>query len=91
MGRRWYMKMSLLLTAMILVLNLQKTSGARTLEGEQWLHKNVVLLHSLQRGPVRSSQRNPCSTVPGRNKGRCTLGEIHAHAPPLFPKSEAAR
>lgn len=87
-----YMKLCVL-TTMILVLSLEKTRGTRTLEGEQWLHNNLVL-HSLQRGPVRSSQRNPCSTVPGRSRGRCTLGEINvaghqyhvaiAHAPPLF-------
>ncbi|KAG5044401.1 hypothetical protein AAZX31_03G228100 [Glycine max] len=91
-----YMKLCVL-TTMILVLSLEKTRGTRTLEGEQWLHNNLVL-HSLQRGPVRSSQRNPCSTVPGRSRGRCTLGEInvagHHHAPPLFqnvvPKFGAA-
>jgi len=75
---------------MILVLSLQKTSGARRLE-------NVVLFHSLQRGPVQRSERNPCSTVPGRSKGRCTVGEIHVHAqpqphaPPFFSNSEAER
>ncbi|KAL2345811.1 hypothetical protein Fmac_007096 [Flemingia macrophylla] len=62
---------------MILVLSMQRTRAGRTLGGEEWLHKNVVLLHSLQRGPVRGSERNPCSTVPGRSRGRCTLGQIN--------------
>nr|KYP71776.1 hypothetical protein KK1_011049 [Cajanus cajan] len=60
----WCMKKCVLLTTMILLLSLEKTRAGRTLEGEQWLHKNLVF-HSLQRGPVRGSQRNPCSTVPG--------------------------
>ncbi|RDX68147.1 hypothetical protein CR513_52895, partial [Mucuna pruriens] len=67
---------------MIVLLSLEKKSVARTLEGEQWLQKNLVL-HSLPRGNVRGSQRNPCSTVPGRSRGRCTLGVVHA--PLLLP------
>ncbi|TKY61363.1 hypothetical protein E2542_SST11214 [Spatholobus suberectus] len=82
-----YMKMWVF-TIVIVLLSLQKIRAARTLEGEQWLHKNLVL-HSLQRGPVQPSQRNPCSTVPGRSRGHCTLGAINVaghvvHAPPLF-------
>ncbi|CAJ2631464.1 unnamed protein product [Trifolium pratense] len=49
----------------------------------------------LQRGPVKGSQKNPCSTVPGRSRGRCTLAEIHvaghlniANAPPQLVKNE---
>lgn len=75
----------------ILLLSLETISSARTLEGEKWLvkKKNILLLQSLQRGPVKPSQRNPCSTVPGRSKGRCTLAEIHVvghliRAPPVF-------
>jgi len=62
---------------LILVLSIENTSAARTL---------------LQRGPVKGSQKNPCSTVPGRSKGRCTLAEIHVaghinvvHSSPSFP------
>ncbi|CAL5194601.1 unnamed protein product [Lathyrus oleraceus] len=68
------LKLCLFIT-LILVLSFDNTSAARTL---------------LQRGPVKGSTKNPCSTVPGRSKGRCTLAEIHvaghvsiAHAPPL--------
>lgn len=56
-------KLCLLTTLIIiLVLSIENTSAARTL---------------LQRGPVKGSTKNPCSTVPGRSKGRCTLAEIH--------------
>lgn len=79
-------KLCLLTTLIILVLSIENTSAARTL---------------LQRGPVKGSTKNPCSTVPGRSKGRCTLAEIHvaghinvAHPPPfpadIIPKFEAA-
>jgi hypothetical protein len=44
---------------------------------------------------VKGSQKNPCSTVPGRSRGRCTLGEIHvaghlnvAQAPPQLFNNE---
>lgn len=72
-------------TTLILVLSLENIRAARTLEGEEWLQKkNVLIFQSLQRGPVKGSQKNPCSTVPGRSRGRCTLAEIHVagHAPP---------
>ncbi|KAK7337925.1 hypothetical protein VNO77_18517 [Canavalia gladiata] len=76
------------ITTIIVVLCLEKIKAGRTLEEEQWLHKNL-LIHTLQRGPVKPSQKNPCSTVPGRNKGHCTLGEINvaghlSHPPSLF-------
>ncbi|KAK7397329.1 hypothetical protein VNO78_18497 [Psophocarpus tetragonolobus] len=74
----WYMKKCLLAT-MIVVVSLNEIEAGRTLEGEKWYwwHKNLVLLHSLQRGPIGGSQRNPCSTVPGRSRGRCTLAQIN--------------
>ncbi|KAE9593522.1 hypothetical protein Lalb_Chr18g0043981 [Lupinus albus] len=52
----------------IMPLVLHKIYEARTLEGEQWLQKrkNYVMIQSLQRGPVKGSQKNPCSTVPWR-------------------------
>lgn len=90
-----YMKM--LVFSTIMLLSLEKIWGARTLDGEQWMHKNILVLQSLPRGPVKNSQKNPCSTVPGRGKGRCALEEMNvaghvAHAPPspsppppLFP------
>ena len=81
--------------ATVLLLSLHTTWGARTLEGKQWLKKDttVTIFQSLQRGPVKPSQRNPCSTVPGRSKGHCTLSEMNvaghvalAHAaPPAYP------
>lgn len=73
-SRNMILKLCLFIT-LILVLSFDNTSAARNL---------------LQRGPVKGSTKNPCSTVPGRSNGRCTLAEIHvaghvniAHAPPL--------
>ncbi|KAJ1385115.1 hypothetical protein SESBI_41900 [Sesbania bispinosa] len=85
MGR--YMKMCVL-TTIFLLLSLQSIFGARTLEGEEWSQKNL-LFQSLQRGPVKQSQKNPCSTVPGRSRGRCTLGEMNV-AGHVLPKFGAA-
>ncbi|KAL2325368.1 hypothetical protein Fmac_024426 [Flemingia macrophylla] len=71
----------------IMVLSLHQMYAFRPLkEGPFWQQK--LLIQSLQRGPVQRSQRNPCSTVPGRSRGRCTLAEndvvVH-HAPPPPP------
>ncbi|KAF5730021.1 hypothetical protein HS088_TW20G00391 [Tripterygium wilfordii] len=52
---------------------LQETMGIRTLEGDQWL----VLGQSLQRGQVPPSGGNPCTYIPKRGKGRCTLSEMN--------------
>lgn len=77
MGSNNMIKLFLLTTLILLVLSIENTSAARTL---------------LQRGPVKGSTKNPCSTVPGRSKGRCTLAEIHVaghinvvHSSPPFP------
>lgn len=74
----------------ILLLGLQQIWASRPLEEEQWLHKNNLVIQSLQRGTVRGSQKNPCSTVPGRSRGRCTLTEMNfaghvARPTPPFP------
>ncbi|XP_021283166.1 uncharacterized protein LOC110415777 [Herrania umbratica] len=54
----------------------------------------ALIVQSLQRGPVPPSGGNPCTNIPGRNHGRCTLSEMNvvgggggmlAHPPPAFP------
>lgn len=73
----YYMKMMFVFTT-ILLLGLHKILAARTLEGDQqWLQQKNLLIQSLQRGPVKSSKKNPCSTVPGRSRGHCTLSEMN--------------
>ncbi|RZB45305.1 hypothetical protein D0Y65_054905 [Glycine soja] len=67
MGR--YTKMLMFTT--ILLLGLQQIWAFRPLKEDQWLKQRLVI-QSLQRGHVQHSERNPCSTVPGRSKGRCT-------------------
>ncbi|CAJ1976251.1 unnamed protein product [Sphenostylis stenocarpa] len=78
-----YTKMLVFTT--ILVLSLQQTWGVRPLK-ENKLWQNKLIIQSLQRGPVQGSQRNPCSTVPGRNRGRCTFQTNVALAPPTLPE-----
>ncbi|TKY52111.1 26S protease regulatory subunit 10B [Spatholobus suberectus] len=86
MGR--YTKMLVFTT--ILLLGLQQIWAFRPLKEDQLLQKGLVI-QLLPRGPVQGSRRNPCSTVPGRSHGRCTLAEINvaghvAHAPPTLPE-----
>ncbi|KAJ6694134.1 hypothetical protein OIU85_004877 [Salix viminalis] len=69
----------------------QKILAARPLEGEQWLEKNLGNIQSLQRGPVTPISGSPCTHIPGRGSGTCSLGARNfaghaaAHAPPAFP------
>ncbi|XP_057961345.1 uncharacterized protein LOC131153207 [Malania oleifera] len=85
----------------ILIIAISLGSGfARVLEGdhEQWVQgheeskKGLMMLQSLQRGPVPPSGKSPCTYIPGRNSGHCTLngrnfaGHGAAHAPPAFPE-----
>ncbi|CAJ2652260.1 unnamed protein product [Trifolium pratense] len=88
----YYMKM-LVFTTLIILFGSQQIRAVRPLSIEKeflLLQKNVAI-QSLQRGPVQGSQTNPCSTVPGRNHGRCTLANMNvaghvAHPiPPPFP------
>nr|POE75860.1 hypothetical protein CFP56_05127 [Quercus suber] len=48
-----------------------QVGAMRPLDGEQWLKKESLLLQSVQRGPVTGSGPNPCTYIPGRNKGNC--------------------
>ncbi|CAI0434355.1 unnamed protein product [Linum tenue] len=51
---------------------------------------HLLLLHSLQKGPVQGSGPNPCTNIPGRNPGTCTravsamnvAGDVSARRPP---------
>lgn len=51
-------------------------SAMRPLEGDHWL-QTALVIQSLQRGPVPPSRSSPCTYIPGRGRGRCTLGEIN--------------
>ena len=50
----------------------------------------VMEIQSLQRGPVPPSGSSPCTYIPERNHGRCTLADPDqmgvANAPPAFPE-----
>jgi hypothetical protein len=69
----------------------QQVLAARPLEGERWSEKIVGNIQSLQRGPVPPSGGSPCTHIPGRGSGKCSLGEMNfaghtvALAPPAFP------
>ncbi|KAK3200700.1 hypothetical protein Dsin_024115 [Dipteronia sinensis] len=63
--------------------------------GMRPLIDEALILQSLQKGPVPPVGANPCTHIPNRGTGRCTLtqknfagGDDHdrvAHAPPVFP------
>ncbi|KAK4282911.1 hypothetical protein QN277_014233 [Acacia crassicarpa] len=81
---------AVLVTIMMILMSFHQITASRPLEGKRWLQKNPVV-QSL-RGPVQGPQKNPCSTIPGRSRGRCTYqinvaGDhaAFAHAPPAFP------
>ncbi|CAL0314872.1 unnamed protein product [Lupinus luteus] len=78
LGSSYELQIMCVLTT-IMLLGLHNVSEARALEGEKWLWKgkNYVVFHSLQRGPVNDSQKNPCSAVPGRSKGHCTSSDMN--------------
>ncbi|MED6176164.1 hypothetical protein PIB30_085445 [Stylosanthes scabra] len=81
----------------ILMLGLHQINALRPLKlrGEDGQlivnqkNKLILMMQSLPRGPLRGSQPNPCSTVPGQRRGRCTAevnhGAYAAPPPPLFP------
>ncbi|XWS58379.1 hypothetical protein CRYUN_Cryun08bG0029200 [Craigia yunnanensis] len=81
----------------LLLLSFQHVLATRLLDEDQILpssNKNLIV-QALQRGPVPPSAGNPCTNIPGRNRGRC-IAEINVdvggsgsfvanHAPPAFP------
>lgn len=50
-----------------------QASAMRPLFEEQWLQKNPIKIQSLRKGPVPSRGGNPCTYIPDRGRGRCTL------------------
>ncbi|KAK8545462.1 hypothetical protein V6N13_066744 [Hibiscus sabdariffa] len=85
------------ISAIVLLLSFQHVLATRPLVEEDEVvpsfNQNLIV-QSLQRGPVPPSAGNPCTNIPGRSRGRCTLTEMntvddgvnanHA-APPAFP------
>ncbi|TXG66000.1 hypothetical protein EZV62_007275 [Acer yangbiense] len=91
----------ILISTILISLSLSaiETMAMRPLLGEefQWLdRKSLLIVQSLQKGPVPPAGGNPCTFIPGRGRGRCTLSEMDfadhaAHAPPVFPDRLIAR
>ncbi|KAK8633918.1 hypothetical protein V6N13_014751 [Hibiscus sabdariffa] len=73
-----------------IVLLHQHVSASRPLHVHAAFDENLVI-QALPRGPVPPSAGNPCTNIPGRSNGRCTLAEmnaagvVHHHAPPPVP------
>ncbi|XP_038718460.1 uncharacterized protein LOC120011428 [Tripterygium wilfordii] len=71
----------------IFLASLLQIGSARPLGGEEWFKKDGLLLQSLQRGPVTGSGPNPCTYIPGRGTGTCTLNGMnvagHVAAPAI--------
>ncbi|XWS57724.1 hypothetical protein CRYUN_Cryun09bG0197900 [Craigia yunnanensis] len=40
-------------------------------------NQNLIIVQSLQKGPVPPSAGNPCTNIPGRSHGRCTLAQMN--------------
>ncbi|KAL4302894.1 hypothetical protein GQ457_10G013940 [Hibiscus cannabinus] len=81
----------------LFLLTFDHISAIRPLDEQQApliFNKNLII-QSLPRGPVPPSAGNPCTNIPGRGHGRCTLtemdvaggrsrtGMVHG-APPMF-------
>lgn len=91
-----YDRKILALATMVLLMGTIEIMALRPLEGDQWMQQKKLVFQSLQRGPVRGSQSNPCSTISGHSHGRCTLSQndvvVHppssfANAPPPYPQA----
>ncbi|KAL8533337.1 hypothetical protein ACS0TY_009651 [Phlomoides rotata] len=69
----------------------EEIMATRTLNGEEWMKKNLVI--QSVRGPVPPSGSSPCTYIPGgSSRGRCVLaGDFSTAAveaaapPPAFP------
>lgn len=86
----------------LFLLSFRQVLGTRPLDEDLQLQlpssDKSLILQVLQRGPVPPSGRNPCTNIPGRNRGRCTAemnvvggdedgGGVHAPPPvPTFPE-----
>ncbi|KAG4135718.1 hypothetical protein ERO13_D08G233850v2 [Gossypium hirsutum] len=87
--------------AILLMLSFHHVLAIRTLEEEQakiFIFNKNLTIQLLPRGPVPPSAGNPCTNIPGRSHGRCTLTEMNVagggshnrvvhHAPPTFSDS----
>ncbi|XVE89946.1 hypothetical protein DITRI_Ditri20bG0037000 [Diplodiscus trichospermus] len=81
----------------LLLLSFQRflALAARPLDEHQVpsFNNDILIVQSLQKGPVPPSGRNPCTNIPGRSRGRCTLTEMNVvggggvarHSPPPYP------
>lgn len=67
------------ITSIVLIFyitNLQPLTAVRQLQGDQWgWKKGVLMLESLQKGPVPPSEPSGCSYVPRRDVGPCPINE----------------
>ncbi|KAK8564935.1 hypothetical protein V6N13_020065 [Hibiscus sabdariffa] len=76
----------------LFILTFDHISATRPLDERQ---APLIIIQSLPRGPVPPSAGNPCTNIPRRGHGRCTLtemdvagggsrtGGVHG-APPMF-------
>ncbi|XVF31057.1 hypothetical protein REPUB_Repub16aG0112600 [Reevesia pubescens] len=87
--------------AIVLLFRFQHVLATRPLHDENRVsssfNKNLIV-QVLQKGPVPPSAGNPCTNIPGRSHGRCTLmtemnevgggnDGVAYHAPPPPPLS----
>ncbi|GMI65197.1 hypothetical protein HRI_000189000 [Hibiscus trionum] len=76
-------------TFIFCILLFHHVFATRPLHAHAAFNENLII-QALPRGPVPPSAGNPCTNIPGRSNGRCTLAEmnavgggvVHHHAPP---------
>ncbi|CAN1137007.1 hypothetical protein LINPERPRIM_LOCUS21298 [Linum perenne] len=76
--------------AILMLASFLQPAYMRPLKNEEYQQGFGLLLQSLQKGPVRGSGPNPCTNIPGRNRGTCTsavtamnvAGNVFSRQPP---------
>ncbi|CAN1131723.1 hypothetical protein LINPERPRIM_LOCUS13961 [Linum perenne] len=84
------MSVYIILVLVILSASFFEPAEMRPLKGNS---DNLLILQSLQKGPVIGSGPNPCTNISGRNTGTCTraaavgamnvAGNVFVRPPPL--------
>ncbi|KAB2629886.1 hypothetical protein D8674_007405 [Pyrus ussuriensis x Pyrus communis] len=70
--REKYQIAALVFTILLCVSGLHEVLAMRPLDGDHWMENDSLHVQSL-RGKVPPTEGNPCTHIPGRGSGRCTL------------------
>lgn len=67
----------LFVCAIVLSFGFRETLAMRPLELGEKLVKNTPSFQSLPKGGDKPPSPNPCTFIPGRSHGRCTLSQMN--------------